>query len=111
MEAAIQVLAEVARFAEQPPALDEYTAKVIEPLGVGFANTILEEAASGNSRVSGTVERERAKELNAAVGEKMAARFKAGEPRSPLVVQSFGSNFVLAMLSDPVDHSKLGDGQ
>lgn len=103
LEAAIQVLRAGAPVAEQPSAFNkEDLAKIISSLGVGFANAILEEATTGNSQVNGIAERERAKALNAAVGETMAARFKAGEPRSPVVVQSFGSNFVLQTRSDRI---------
>jgi len=102
LEAAIQVLRAGAPVAEQPSALNkDDIAKIISSLGVGLANAILEEATTGNSPVSGIAERERAKALNAVVGETMAARFKAGEPRSPLA-HSFGSNSVVQMHSDPI---------
>jgi hypothetical protein len=107
LQAAVQVLRAAAPATPAESAsVREDIAKVISSLGLGFANAMLEEAASGKSRVGGAAEKDRAKALNAAAGETLARRFKAGEPREPIILQAAPS--ILTELSEPIADKKRG---
>jgi len=102
-EAAIQVLSEAKPIAGQSAPLTEDDAKIISSFGRGFANAILEEAATGISRSDATAGR--AKLLHTFISTELAKRFKEGEPREPLFVQASGpsptSPITLVKLSKP----------
>jgi len=102
-EAAVQVLNEAKPLVDKPMPLAEADAEIISSFGRGFANAILEEAASGVSRSDATADR--AKLLHTFISAELAERFKEGEPREPLIVQASGpspqSPLTLAKLSKP----------
>jgi Flp pilus assembly pilin Flp len=91
------------------PLADD-VAKIISTFGRGFANAILEEAASGTSRTRSSSAIARAKSLHASISKRQADNFKAGEPREPLLIQAGPTTeqqpFLLAELTEPQDGRK-----
>ena len=67
-----------------PPAL----AESVMQYGKGFANAVLEEAATGRARTPGMMAR--AKILHQSIGPEIASRLLAAGPREPLMVQLTG---------------------
>jgi hypothetical protein len=103
IEAAVQVLREACppEGMKLPEELTDYVAK----FGLSFANGLLDEAATGSSRVSGDggTGRARAKLLREGISDALAKRLQSGVPREPVMLQmampSAGSPSVIATLS------------
>jgi hypothetical protein len=89
---------------------DEAMAGYVASFGIGFANAILEEMATGKARTQGMMAR--AKLLSEGIGPEMAARIHRGLPREPLMIQAItpseSSPMAIATLTRPPKPKKSG---